>query len=152
MQRKLHTYASYDFENWSEASVLGLQRSPLLEGPPLEDITRTGEEVHLGAALHAAYRSPQRKQGDVPCDFRQARAGKAERALTPRIHDGNRVAAFSGDPRDGNSKQRPSVPVIGAELGPGGKSATKSASWQRCESGILGGVYPSQRGLPSPLV
>jgi hypothetical protein len=52
LQRKLHTYASYDFEKWSPASVLGLRRSPILEGPSTDDVTRTGEEVHLGASLH----------------------------------------------------------------------------------------------------
>ncbi|HCN07187.1 MAG TPA: hypothetical protein DIT01_04575 [Lentisphaeria bacterium] len=51
--RQMLTYASYDFEHWSEATVLSLQRSPLIEGPSTEDRTRTGEEVHLGAALHA---------------------------------------------------------------------------------------------------
>ena len=50
--RKMLTYASYDFEHWSEATVLSMQRSPLIEGPSLEDRTRVGEEVHLGAALH----------------------------------------------------------------------------------------------------
>jgi hypothetical protein len=50
--RNLHTYASYDFEHWSEASVHSLKRSVLIEGPGTEDRTRTGEEVHLGAALH----------------------------------------------------------------------------------------------------
>ena len=50
--RKLHTYASYDFEHWSEASVHSLKRGVMIEGPSTEDRTRTGEEVHLGAALH----------------------------------------------------------------------------------------------------
>ncbi len=52
IQRKMHTYVSYDFENWSEASVLGLIRQPIIDGPTKDDITRTGEEVHLGASLH----------------------------------------------------------------------------------------------------
>ena len=50
--RKLMTYASYDFENWSDGSVLSYRRSPLLEGPQLEDRRACWEEVHLGAALH----------------------------------------------------------------------------------------------------
>ena len=52
LSRKHHTYVSYDFEKWSEAGVLSMSRGNTLQGPELEDITRTGTEVHLGAALH----------------------------------------------------------------------------------------------------
>jgi hypothetical protein len=50
--RKLMTYASYDFERWTPASVLSMNRAPLLYGPAIEDRKACWEEVHLGAALH----------------------------------------------------------------------------------------------------
>ena len=50
--RKMLAYASYDFEHWTEASVLGLNRCPRVEGPELEDRQNVWEEVHLGAAMH----------------------------------------------------------------------------------------------------
>jgi len=49
--RKLLTYSSYDFKHWTQASVHGLRRGDLIEGPSTEDRSRTGEEVHLGAAM-----------------------------------------------------------------------------------------------------
>ena len=50
--RKMETYASYDFEHWTEGSVLSLTRSPRIEGPDLEDRQNIWEEIHMGAGLH----------------------------------------------------------------------------------------------------
>lgn len=50
--RSVMTYASYDFEHWTPASVLSLSRSPGLAGPQWEDRAGLLEQVHLGAALH----------------------------------------------------------------------------------------------------
>ena len=48
--RKLVTYASYDFENWTLAGCLGLFRGNV---PPRQSATEwgVGEEVHLGAGM-----------------------------------------------------------------------------------------------------
>jgi len=51
--RKMETYASYDFEHWTEGSALSMTRSPRLEGPDLEDRQNIWEEVHMGAGLHS---------------------------------------------------------------------------------------------------
>ncbi|MYD93954.1 MAG: hypothetical protein F4Y02_09720 [Chloroflexi bacterium] len=51
--RKMETYASYDFEHWTEGSALSLTRSPRIEGPDLEDRQNIWEEVHMGAGLHS---------------------------------------------------------------------------------------------------
>ncbi len=51
--RKMETYASYDFDHWTEASALSMTRSPRLEGPDLEDRNNVGEEIHLGTAVHS---------------------------------------------------------------------------------------------------
>jgi hypothetical protein len=48
--RQLVTYVSYDFENWSSASCVGLRRSNLPPRPVLSGGS-VGEQVHLGAAL-----------------------------------------------------------------------------------------------------
>ena len=48
--RALLTHISYDFENWSDASCLGLRRDPL-PPRPTEYGLRSGPQVHLGAAL-----------------------------------------------------------------------------------------------------
>jgi hypothetical protein len=48
--RQLVTYISYDFENWSEASCVGLRRGYSVHQPrPFG--SNAGEQVHLGAAL-----------------------------------------------------------------------------------------------------
>ena len=47
--RKMETYASYDFEHWTEGSALSMTRSPRLEGPDLEDRQNIWEEIHMGA-------------------------------------------------------------------------------------------------------
>jgi hypothetical protein len=48
--RKLVTFASYDFEHWTQASCLGFRRDAV---PPRRPETEwnAGEEVHLGAGL-----------------------------------------------------------------------------------------------------
>ena len=51
--RQLLTHASYDFEHWTEASILSMDRAPTLSGPELEDRRACWEEIHLGAALHS---------------------------------------------------------------------------------------------------
>ena len=51
--RKMETYASYDFEHWTEGSALSMTRSPRLEGPDLEDRQNIWEEIHMGAGLHS---------------------------------------------------------------------------------------------------
>ena len=48
--RQLVTTASYDFENWSEATTAGLRRSNLSPKPSVSG-KNDGEQVHLGAAL-----------------------------------------------------------------------------------------------------
>lgn len=49
--RRLVTFASADFEQWSPCGGLGLDRGPQVTGPPTEDDSNQYEEVHLGAAL-----------------------------------------------------------------------------------------------------
>ena len=51
--RKMETYASYDFEHWTEGSALSLTRSPRIEGPDLEDRQNIWEEIHMGTAVHS---------------------------------------------------------------------------------------------------
>ena len=50
MGRKLATYASYDFEHWTEAACMGFRRDNI---PPRQMATyrNAAEEVHLGAGL-----------------------------------------------------------------------------------------------------
>jgi len=50
--RKLITFASADFENWSPCGALGLDRSSDLFGPSIgTEGSFVGEQIHLGAAL-----------------------------------------------------------------------------------------------------
>jgi len=50
--RKLITFASADFENWSPCGALGLDRSSDLSGPSIGwEGNFMGEQLHLGAAL-----------------------------------------------------------------------------------------------------
>ena len=51
--RDLVTCASYDFEHWTEATVLGFQRDrlPLLDMAGVATGGNSGEQVHLGAGL-----------------------------------------------------------------------------------------------------
>jgi hypothetical protein len=49
--RKLVTFASYDFEHWTQSSALGLMRSPRIATDPERDKWNQYEEVHLGASL-----------------------------------------------------------------------------------------------------
>lgn len=49
--RKLVTYASYDFEHWTQATALGLMRSPRQTPDVERDRWNQWEEVHLGASL-----------------------------------------------------------------------------------------------------
>lgn len=48
--RQFATYISYDFEHWSEASVLSMQRTDL-EPRPRVFGKNAGEQIHLGAGL-----------------------------------------------------------------------------------------------------
>jgi hypothetical protein len=48
--RRLATYASADFEHWSPCAALGMDRTPDVMGPSLEDRVNW-EEIHLGAGL-----------------------------------------------------------------------------------------------------
>jgi len=47
--RKMVTFASYDFEHWSQACALSFRRGPIVDLGP--DKWNTLEEVHLGASL-----------------------------------------------------------------------------------------------------
>jgi len=47
--RKMVTFASYDFEHWTEATALSFRRGPIVELDP--DKWNSLEEVHLGASL-----------------------------------------------------------------------------------------------------
>tara|TARA_B100001964_G_C14242022_1_gene605492 strand:- start:715 stop:2193 length:1479 start_codon:yes stop_codon:yes gene_type:complete len=47
--RQFATHVSYDFEHWSEASVLGLQRTNVHPRPQFAK--DAGEQIHLGAGL-----------------------------------------------------------------------------------------------------
>lgn len=49
--RRLSTFVSEDFENWSPCGALGLDRASDLVGPSTGDEANQQEEVHLGAAL-----------------------------------------------------------------------------------------------------
>lgn len=49
--RRLATFVSEDFENWSPCSALGLDRSGDLTGPSRDADANQEEEIHLGAAL-----------------------------------------------------------------------------------------------------
>jgi hypothetical protein len=49
-KRCLITYASYDFEHWTEAHALGFRRDKIRPRPKVYG-HNTGEQVHLGAAL-----------------------------------------------------------------------------------------------------
>ena len=48
--RKLVTFASYDFERWTQSTCLGFRRDAL-PPRPMETEWNTSEEVHLGAGL-----------------------------------------------------------------------------------------------------
>ena len=48
--RQFAVSASYDFENWAEATCRGLRRSNISPKPIVEG-KNTGEQIHLGAAL-----------------------------------------------------------------------------------------------------
>ena len=48
--RKLVTFASYDFEHWTQSSCMGFRRDNL-PPRPMKDEWNTAEEVHLGAGL-----------------------------------------------------------------------------------------------------
>jgi hypothetical protein len=50
ISRQFATYVSYDFENWTEASSLGLQRTDLQPRPRVFG-NNAGEQIHLGAGL-----------------------------------------------------------------------------------------------------
>jgi hypothetical protein len=47
--RKMVTFASYDFEHWTETTALSFHRGPTVEAEP--DRWNNVEEVHLGASL-----------------------------------------------------------------------------------------------------
>ncbi|MDB6169288.1 MAG: hypothetical protein JWM88_2152 [Verrucomicrobia bacterium] len=49
--RRLVTFVSSDFETWSPAGAVGLDRGTDLSGPSSDDRVHQYEEVHLGAAL-----------------------------------------------------------------------------------------------------
>ena len=49
--RKLVTFASYDFEHWTEASCLGFRRGNLPPRPIETHASTAGEQAHLGAGL-----------------------------------------------------------------------------------------------------
>ncbi len=49
--RTLNTHISYDFENWTESTVLGFRRDPLPPRPVAHTGGVDGEQVHLGAGL-----------------------------------------------------------------------------------------------------
>lgn len=49
--RMLGTHISYDFENWTEATVMGFRRDSLPPRPITRTGNRDGEQVHVGAAL-----------------------------------------------------------------------------------------------------
>ena len=51
LARRLVTFASADFEHWSPAAALGMDRAPRVTGPTTADHAHQYEEVHLGAAL-----------------------------------------------------------------------------------------------------
>ena len=48
--RQLVTHFSYDFENWTEASCMGLRRSNITPRSAVAG-SHTGEQIHLGAGL-----------------------------------------------------------------------------------------------------
>ena len=48
--RQLVTHFSYDFESWTEASVMGLRRANITPRPVVAG-GNTGEQIHLGAGL-----------------------------------------------------------------------------------------------------
>ena len=48
--RQLVTHISYDFENWSQASSMGMRRSNVSPRPAVAGGS-TGEQIHLGAGL-----------------------------------------------------------------------------------------------------
>jgi len=50
LARRMYTFISYDFEHWSEASVLSFQRDNVSFSPQVRGIHQ-GEQVHMGAAL-----------------------------------------------------------------------------------------------------
>ena len=49
--RRLVTFVSADFETWSQAGAVGLDRGPDVTGPSSDDKLHQYEEIHLGAAL-----------------------------------------------------------------------------------------------------
>jgi hypothetical protein len=51
LSRQLVTFVSADFEYWSPAHAMGLERAPDMAGPSVEARIHSYEEVHLGAAL-----------------------------------------------------------------------------------------------------
>jgi len=48
--RQLVTHVSYDFENWSQASCMGMRRSNVSPRSPVTG-SSAGEQIHLGASL-----------------------------------------------------------------------------------------------------
>ena len=48
--RQLVTHISYDFENWSQASCMGMRRSNVSPRSPVTG-SSAGEQIHLGASL-----------------------------------------------------------------------------------------------------
>ena len=48
--RQLVTYLSYDFENWTDASCMGLRRSNITPQPATAG-RNAGQQIHLGASL-----------------------------------------------------------------------------------------------------
>jgi hypothetical protein len=49
--RRLATFASADFIHWSPCGATGLDRTPDVHGPSMEDALHSFEEIHLGAAM-----------------------------------------------------------------------------------------------------
>jgi hypothetical protein len=49
--RTMITHMSYDFENWTTASVMGFRRDPIPPHPLDRGESTSGEQVHLGAGL-----------------------------------------------------------------------------------------------------
>ena len=50
-KRTLATYASYDFDHWTQAVVPGFRRDPVPPNPPMDFELHRGEQVHMGASL-----------------------------------------------------------------------------------------------------
>ncbi len=50
-KRSLATYASYDFDHWTQSVVPGFRRDPVPPHPPTDFEMHRGEQVHMGASL-----------------------------------------------------------------------------------------------------